>query len=147
MRPPLDQALLHRLEGVLSGHPGIRAAAVFGSVAVGRARPDSDLDLYVRLEHGRRWSDARHRQVSLEVSRVSGRETHLVVEVPGRTSVVLRREVAAHGVVVFEARPGAWVELKAAATLAYADLEPSLRRCREGVRRRVLRELGGQGAA
>jgi len=49
--------------------------------------------------------------------------------------VILRLEVARHGRLLYERRPGAWVELRARAMLAYADLEPWMRRSGEGVRR------------
>ncbi len=42
---------LLRLRDVLEGHPGIRQAIVFGSVATGSARDDSDLDIAVEGDH------------------------------------------------------------------------------------------------
>jgi predicted nucleotidyltransferase len=43
MNLPLDD----QIRQVLARHPCIRAAYLFGSLATGRARPDSDLDLAV----------------------------------------------------------------------------------------------------
>lgn len=40
-----------QLRAVFSGLPGIRQALVFGSVASGRARPGSDLDIAVEADH------------------------------------------------------------------------------------------------
>ena len=40
-----------QLRQALENHPGIRQALVFGSVASGRARPDSDLDIAVEADH------------------------------------------------------------------------------------------------
>ena len=42
---------LPQVRRVLESHPHIRQALVFGSVASGRARPDSDLDLAVEADH------------------------------------------------------------------------------------------------
>ena len=40
-----------RLRQILEDHPGIRQALIFGSVASGHARPDSDLDIAVEADH------------------------------------------------------------------------------------------------
>lgn len=40
-----------RLREVLEQHPHIRQALVFGSVASGHARPESDLDIAVEADH------------------------------------------------------------------------------------------------
>lgn len=40
-----------QLRQVLENHPGIRQALIFGSVATGRASPDSDLDIAVEADH------------------------------------------------------------------------------------------------
>ncbi|TWT17275.1 nucleotidyltransferase domain-containing protein [Luteimonas marina] len=43
--------LLSRLRNILENQPDIRQALVFGSVAVGAARHDSDLDIAVEATH------------------------------------------------------------------------------------------------
>lgn len=40
-----------QLRQILEDHPGIRQALVFGSVASGHSRPDSDLDIAVEADH------------------------------------------------------------------------------------------------
>lgn len=120
----------------LSAFPEVEVVVLFGSTAAGRQRPASDLDLYLRLRPGSRWSLGDRLELAAELSAAVGREVDLVVE-DETTSVILRREVANRGRPIYEARPGAWVELRAAASIAYADLEPYLRRIGEAVRARA----------
>ncbi len=69
---------------------------------------------------------------------------HLVVEDLDATSVILRREVARTGILLGEARPGAFTQMRARAMIAYADLEPWMRRCGDSVRRAILARVGGR---
>ena len=130
-----DEAALAR---VLASQPEVDCAALFGSAASGRLTPDSDVDVYVRLGDGAQWEVARRVALADELSRRCGREVDLVVEDDG-TSVILRREVAARGRPLYEARPGAWTDLRAAALVAYADLEPYMRLVGDAVRAAVRR--------
>ena len=130
-------ALLEKLRGALAADDDIAVAAVFGSVSRGRARPESDLDIYVRLEPGVRWSAAREAVVREALERASHREVDLIVEDRDATSVILRRQVAIDGVPFLERSPGGWTSLRADAMVAYADLDPWMRRCGAGVRRRI----------
>ena len=118
------------------GRTEVDVVALFGSAARGRAQPDSDLDLYVRLRLGARWTLAERLALTADLSAAVRREIDLIVE-DESTSVILRREVANHGRPLFEARLGAWTDLRAAASLAYSDLEPYLRRIGEAVRLRA----------
>lgn len=45
--PPANPALTELLREALSHHPHVELAILFGSLAVGKARPDSDIDLAV----------------------------------------------------------------------------------------------------
>jgi predicted nucleotidyltransferase len=122
-----------RLASCLGGLDGVEVAALFGSAAPGRRRPESDLDVYVRLVPSARWDLGRRLDVAAELSRLSGREVDLVVE-GETTSVILRRGGAARGRLLFEARPGAWTDTRARARVAYADIEPYLRRIGAAIR-------------
>jgi predicted nucleotidyltransferase len=114
----------------------VEVVVLFGSAAAGRALPRSDLDLYVRLRPGARWPLGDRLDRAAELSALLRREVDLTVE-DEWTSVILRREVANRGRPVYEAREGAWRDLRAAASLAYADLEPQLRTIGEAVRARA----------
>lgn len=43
-------ATTRQIRAALTGHPHVRQALIFGSVASGRARPDSDLDIAVAAD-------------------------------------------------------------------------------------------------
>jgi predicted nucleotidyltransferase len=133
----MKKELRRKLEMWLQGldDPDVEVVALFGSAATGRLRPDSDLDLYVRLRPGKSWDLARRLSVASDVSRLLGREVDLVVE-DEHTSTILRRQVAQHGQPLWERRPGAWIDLQVAAVRAYTDLEPYLRRIGEATRER-----------
>jgi len=121
---------------VFAGRSDVDAVVLFGSAARGRQRADSDIDIYVRLRHQARWTLRQRLDLAAELSAVLRREVDLIVE-DETTSVILRREVANCGLPLYESRPGAWIGLRAAASLAYADLEPYLRRIGGAVRARA----------
>ena len=97
MSPEADKSLGE----LFASQPDVEVLAVFGSTAAGRLGPESDLDLYVRLRPGARWSLGHRLDVAAEATRLAGREVDLVVE-DETTSVILRREVAAKGRLLFE---------------------------------------------
>lgn len=135
MSQTLSDETFARLRDVLEADLDVEVAACFGSAACGRLRVDSDVDIYVKLRRGASWSPHQELALASELSAVARREVDLAVEDEERTSVILRLEVARHGRLLCERRRGAWVELRARAMLAYADIEPWMRRCGEGVRR------------
>ena len=55
---------------------GVQSVRVFGSVARGEARPDSDVDLLVAIERGRGWTDIG--RLLLEWEELLGRRVDLV---------------------------------------------------------------------
>ena len=55
---------------------GVQSVRVFGSVARGEARPDSDVDLLVAIERGRGWTDIG--RLLLEWEDLLGRRVDLV---------------------------------------------------------------------
>jgi len=128
----IEDAIRH----FFAGRADVDVVVLFGSTAAGRDRKGSDVDLYIRLRPEARWSIGDRLDRAAALTSLLRREVDLVVE-DGSTSVILRREVANRGRPLYEARPGAWTELRAAASLAYADLEPYLRRIGEAVRARA----------
>jgi len=73
MGPPGDFADLRRL---LSGYDDLRLAILFGSLATGRAGPESDLDLAVRFD---RPLTAERKQALIErLAEATGRPVDLV---------------------------------------------------------------------
>ncbi len=113
--------------------PEVRLVVLFGSLARGQARANSDMDLGVlgggfweTLDLGGRIADKLHR------------EPH-VVDL-GSGSDLLRFEVARHGVPLYESEPSAWARFQAEAAIRYWDMAPWIKLCADGVRRRLLAE-------
>lgn len=121
----------------------LELAVVFGSAASGRLRPESDVDVFLRLDPRGPLSADRRAELESALSSALRREVDLVVESPS-TSVVLRREIAANGIPVHERETGAFKRFVVDAIHAYVDLEPQLRLFAEATRKRALRD--GQAA-
>src|SRR5688500_10123361 len=91
------------LARLIAARPEVDVAVLFGSAAAARLGGHSDIDVYVRLRPGTRWGRAERSALATEASRQCGREVDLIVE-DEATSVILRREVAARGRPLHEAR-------------------------------------------
>lgn len=76
---PVREAVLRAAE-----RHGARNVRVFGSVARGDARPDSDLDLLVQFE--REVSLFDHARLALELERIVGRRVDVATERELRSS-------------------------------------------------------------
>jgi len=72
LQPDLIQAILAALDTL----PGIRLAILFGSLAAGRERVDSDLDLAV--DAGRRLTSGERLALTTELAKRTGRPVDLV---------------------------------------------------------------------
>jgi len=121
---------IERLEG---RWPDVRLIVVFGSVATGKARPDSDVD--VGVLGGGFWEQL---DAGSEVGRLTGREPH-VVDL-ATASDWLRFQAAREGIMAHERDAGAWARFRGEAAARYFDLAPIISLCAEGVRRRLLKE-------
>lgn len=86
-----DETLLrHRAEVIaLAARHGVSDIRVFGSRARGEARPDSDVDLLVRIEHGRGMFDIGRLLLDLEA--LLGCKVDLVTE--GALHHTLREQI------------------------------------------------------
>lgn len=82
--------LADRLNPVLRRH-GVVRASVFGSLARGESRPDSDLDLLVEYEAGRAVTLFDLSDLRQELKESSGREVDLVF--PDRLKPRLRQRI------------------------------------------------------
>lgn len=98
MQAPSDSPLATRIGRVLSRFPSVRVAVLFGSQAKGTARPDSDVDV------GIDGSGVDTLEVAAALMDDLGLEVHVVPL--DQASIPLLDEIAHHGIVVYEAKPG-----------------------------------------
>jgi predicted nucleotidyltransferase len=112
----------------------VRLVVVFGSVARGQARPDSDVDIGIlgggfwpQLELGSRVAARLHR------------EPH-VVDL-AEAGELLRFEIARDGICLFD-DDDAWPRFQAEAMIAYWDFAPILKLCADAARRTLRKDAG-----
>ncbi|EIM01255.1 nucleotidyltransferase family protein [Rhodanobacter sp. 115] len=67
---------IQQIQTALASHPDIRLAYVFGSVAQGRARPDSDVDVAVQMP--KPLDSALRMQLIEELALATGRPVDLI---------------------------------------------------------------------
>ncbi|MGA9285028.1 MAG: nucleotidyltransferase domain-containing protein [Solirubrobacteraceae bacterium] len=99
--------LLHKLRAALRTEPNVRLAVLFGSVAKGDDREDSDVDVLVVLEDPR---VGRLVALTERLSRRLGRDVQLVRLVDAENSPALMADVAEQGRVLID-RQGLWAAL------------------------------------
>ena len=115
--------------------PGVKLVVLFGSVARGQARPDSDAD--IAILGGEFWDGLR---IGAAIGARLGREPH-VVDL-GTANDLLRFQAAREGILLHEGEPDAWVRFQAESAVRYFDIAPLIAQCAAGARRRLAREAG-----
>ncbi len=105
-------------------HPDVQAAYLFGSIATGRSRPDSDVDVAVLLstDRHRRSLTIRLRLMSALAS-VLGRDDVEVV-ILNDAPPLLAHRVLSKGRLVFDRSPSARVRFQVRTAGRYLDLVP-----------------------
>jgi predicted nucleotidyltransferase len=116
--------------------PGLTLIVLFGSVARGGARADSDVDIGVL---GASFWDGL--KVGAELAGCFGREPHVVDLATAND--LLRFQAAREGVPLFQGAPDAWPRFQAESAVRYFDVAPIIALCAEGARRRLAREAAG----
>lgn len=135
----LSPELERSLGDLANGWPALDVLMVFGSAARGELGTSSDLDLFVRLAHGSALDPEAEQRFRAGAERLTRRDVDLIIERP-ETSVLLRREVAEKGRVLFERTPGRARQLVVDAIRDYVDLEPYLRKIGAAIRARAIAE-------
>ena len=110
-----SERLAERLEDLRAAAPSVELVVLFGSVARGRPRPDSDLDVAVRCD-GPADLDALY---LLLAPRLASSLLDLVDL--RRAGSLLAFQVARHGRLLYERDPGAFRILQSLASRRYCD--------------------------
>jgi predicted nucleotidyltransferase len=116
-----------RLEDLRAVAPSVELVVLFGSVARGRSRPDSDLDVAVRCD-GAADLDALYLLLAPRLA------TSLLDLVDlRRTGSLLAFQVARHGRVLYERGPGAFRSFQSLASRRYCDTDKLRRAQRRSI--------------
>lgn len=119
----MTPAIHAALSEAFAREPGVRVAVLFGSVAEGRDREGSDLDLAVLAPGVDLLELAQRLQAEL------GREVDLVEL--SRATIPLMEELVAHGIVIHEGEPGAGALWRSRALATLETDRPWFARMRE----------------
>lgn len=96
--------LIEQLRRTLRTEPNVRLAAIFGSVARGQERPDSDLDLLVAVRH---YSHEGHWRLAEKVERISGRKVDIIYLDNPKDNPLFFNQVLADARLIID-RDGRW---------------------------------------
>lgn len=131
---------LDRLTAALRSIDAIEYAYLFGSRAVGTARPDSDVDLAIGLTDGRELEllGSLHDRILAVLDPLVPGERLDLVALTERTPVALRHQVFRHGKLLFERVRDNMVRLRVRTAQEWCDAEPRRREAWEITKRRIL---------
>ncbi len=122
---PDPAATAARVGDVMRRFPDVAAAWVFGSVARGRARPDSDLD--VGVVYRERKSDAHDRvatALAIELSRATGFSTIDVIDLESQ-GPIFAHHVLCDGLRAYEGDPIRRVDFESDTIARALDFMPT----------------------
>jgi predicted nucleotidyltransferase len=108
---------------VLSAYSSIRLAVVFGSIARGRSRGDSDIDIGVLLD-----ADSPDIAQALEVDLARALQRTVDLIVLNTAPPLSRFEVARDGEVLLARERDDWTDFKTRAMIDWWDWAPTARR-------------------
>lgn len=134
---------LAAIRRVLRGDSGIQFALVFGSVARGTARPESDLDVAILTTDRRDASDRDLLDLAAAISSLAGREAQFAL-LRG-ASLELRFAVASEGQLLWARDRREVQRFRAHAFIEHADMEPMASMVRRAFFARVAAEGTGDG--
>ncbi|MCS3613038.1 type VII toxin-antitoxin system MntA family adenylyltransferase antitoxin [Salinibacter ruber] len=138
----LSEATEHRLRNVLADHPAVRAAYLFGSIAAGRERDRSDLDLGIVVDSDR-WEPTDDKvPLITDCMEAAGRDWIDLVVLNGAPLVLqfeaVRPNAPLYGADGFD--HGAFISK---VVRMYWDFEPYLRRQRKAFKERLQEKAHG----
>ena len=118
---------VQRLEDLRAVAPSVELVVLFGSVARGRSRPDSDVDVAVRCD-GPADLDALYLLLAPRLA-----TTLLDLVDLRRTGSLLALQVARHGRLLYERDPGAFRSFQSLASRRYCDTDKLRRAQRRSI--------------
>jgi predicted nucleotidyltransferase len=134
--PERTQPAFQELTAHLETQPGVLAAVVFGSAAVGRLRPESDLDLAVLFADDAVPNEVAALELRATLEQRTGRDVDLVVL--NRASTILAFQAAKKGRLIVCKDPRAYQRYLVRLISEYADFKRIRRPIEEAVLRRRL---------
>ncbi len=131
----VDHAVLQQLQTFFDcNYTGIVCVYVYGSVARGEARGDSDIDIAVLYAQDPPPTfEGLGLELGSALERLLGREVDLLVL--NRAPLDLIHRVLRDGVLVYDGHPSSRIRFEVQARNAYFDLLPYLRQYRRTTRR------------
>ena len=129
--------LLERLRQGIASLPEVRLAVLFGSMARGQARPQSDVDLGVLLDPDT--PDVRFK-AETELGRAAGRAVDVVFL--NQAPPLLRFEIAKEGILLHQDQNHLWTDFKTQAMLDWWDWEPIAKQMEDALIQRLREKVG-----
>lgn len=126
----MDSALRESLRAQIDDHAEVKAAWVFGSVARGVDRPDSDVDIAVFFDRRQRPETLDDLPLGLEADLASEVHREVQVVVVDWAPVDLVHRVLRDGLLLIDRDRSARIRFEVDARNRYFDLLPVLRRYR-----------------
>ncbi|MBX3272792.1 MAG: nucleotidyltransferase domain-containing protein [Sandaracinaceae bacterium] len=144
----MREAVVEAVRDALAGCDFVAAAWVFGSLARGEERSDSDLDVAILLAHEGDVTERERRALSiasaaLEHAAPGGRVDLVVL---GRAGPVLHHRVVRDGVLVVDRAPERRIDFVGRAIREYLDWAPTHRIGMEAALEGLARRLGRSAA-
>jgi predicted nucleotidyltransferase len=143
-RPTARSDIARTVSRICAARPEVAAAYIFGSVAQGRTRPDSDIDIAVLLAD--RFPPGRALDMRLTLAGQLGaglRRDDVQLVLLNEVPPLLAQRVLSQGILVFERSREARVRFQVRTASRYADLVPTMewyiRRLKNDVRENRLR--------
>ena len=133
---PSTEYLNHQLGEVIEEYPSINLAILYGSVAHGTARPDSDIDLAVAVDARTPVPYDTLVDISLKAGRVAGREAQ-VRDLANANGIFLK-QVLTTGTVIFQRDSVVRAELTIRMLDFVEDMLPYVRMIRATARERFI---------
>jgi predicted nucleotidyltransferase len=135
----MPQSEIARSLGFLADDPDLLLAMIFGSMAVGDFRPDSDIDVAVYPK--RKLSSFQRQKLADQIACATGRTVDLVDLTDAEGALL--RQILRKGKIVFSKQPGIMGRLSERLLVWQEDFEPQLNALLESRLQRFISPVHG----